>query len=385
MRCTLIVLDSLGVGAMPDAADWGDAGADTLGHILSSVKDVQLPNLTAMGLGNLHPASGLPTVAAPTAAYGRAAIASNGKDTIAGHWEIAGVPVTERFSEYPEGFPRLVMDSFSALIGRGYLGNVKASGTEILERLGAQHLATGEPIIYTSADSVFQIAAHEDVVPLDDLYDWCEDAFRIVSKWGVARVIARPFTGKPGSFTRTPNRRDFAVRPPSPTVVDLLKAAGEPTTSVGKVKSIFGDRGFTQAVKADDNEGLMRVTLDQLDKQHKGLIFTNLVDFDMKYGHRRDPVGYARALEAFDRRIPQLLDRMGRRDLLLFTADHGCDPTFPGSDHTREYVPILAWHRDAQRRDLGTRATMADIGATIAHWFELPERTAAGTSFLQVM
>lgn len=385
MRATLIVLDSLGVGAMPDAAAWGDEGADTLGHIAQSVGGLTLPHLEAFGLANIRPVLGLTPPARPRAAYGKAAIASRGKDTIAGHWEIAGVPVEEPFTYYPEGFPPTVMDAFTRLIGRPALGNVAASGTEIIERLGAEHLATGYPIVYTSADSVFQIAAHEEVVDLDTLYDWCEDAFRIVSQWGVARVIARPFVGPPGAFVRTPNRRDYAVRPPRPTVVDLLKAAGEPTTSIGKVKSIFGDRGFTQQVKGDDNEALCRKLLDQLDTQHKGLIFVNLVDFDMKYGHRRDPAGYAQALVAFDRRLPMILDRLGRRDLLILTADHGCDPTFRGSDHTREYVPILAWHREAHGRDLGTRPTMADIGATLAHWFELDERPTSGTSFLPVM
>ncbi|HJN76768.1 MAG TPA: phosphopentomutase [Myxococcota bacterium] len=381
MRCTLIVLDSVGVGAMPDAEAWGDAGSDTLGHVAEAVGGLSLPNLERLGLGNIRAVQGLTPARQPAAGYGKAAIASAGKDTISGHWEMAGVPVLERFKEYPEGFPAEIIEPFIAEIGRGILGNYSASGTVIIEELGAEHVASGEPIVYTSGDSVFQVAAHEDVVDIDTLYDWCEDAYRIVSPFGVARVIARPFVGEPGAFVRTGNRRDFARRPPDQTVVDNLKAAGWITTSVGKVKSIFGDRGFTKSLKASDNEGVTRATLDVLDTQHRGLVFANLVDFDMLYGHRRDPEGYAGALTAFDKRVPHILDRMGRRDLLIFTADHGCDPTHTGTDHTREYVPILAWHRDGNGNDIGTRSTMADIAATIADWFEVPA-TATGESFL---
>ena len=381
MRCTLIVLDSVGVGAMPDAEAWGDAGCDTLGHVADAVGGLSLPNLQRLGLANIRPVKGLTPPKKPAAGFGKAAIASDGKDTISGHWEMAGVPVEERFMEYPDGFPGEIIDPFVAEIGRGILGNYAASGTVVIEELGAEHIATGKPIIYTSSDSVFQIAAHEDIVDVDTLYDWCEDAYRIVSAFGVARVIARPFVGEPGAFVRTGNRRDFARRPPKRTVVDILKAADWATTSVGKVKSIFGDRGFTDAVKAPHNEEITRATLDLLDTQHKGLIFANLVDFDMLYGHRRNPEGYADALVSFDKKIPHILDRMGRRDLLIFTADHGCDPTHPGSDHTREYVPILAWHRDGHGNDIGTRSTMADIGATIANWFEV-DAPPTGESFL---
>ncbi len=381
MRCTVVVLDSVGVGAMPDAESWGDAGSNTLGHVAEAAGGLDLPNLERLGLGNILPLLGVPPAKRPMAAFGKCAIASDGKDTIAGHWEIAGVRVEERFQEYPQGFPPEIIEPFKQAVGRDILGNIPASGTVIIEDLGPEHVATGKPIVYTSADSVFQIAAHEDVVDIETLYDWCEDAYRIVSPFGVARVIARPFSGEAGAYVRTGNRRDFARRPPLPTVIDQIKAAGFPTTSIGKVKSIFGDRGFTDSVKAPHNEEISRALLDQLDKQRRGLIFANLVDFDMLYGHRRNPLGYAQALVEFDKRVAQIMERMGRRDLLLFTADHGCDPTHPGSDHTREYVPILAWQRDAHGNDLGTRATMADIGATIAEWFELsPPPT--GTSFL---
>jgi phosphopentomutase len=261
-----------------------------------------------------------------------------------------------------------MMAEFEQKTGYGYLGNIAASGTEIIERLGAEHLATQKLIVYTSADSVFQIAAHESVVPLETLYRICEIAFSLVVPLGVARVIARPFTGELGHFVRSQNRRDFALCPPRDTLMDVLMRAGIPTTSIGKVKDIFGGRGFSEAVKAGDNAAITEATLRQLDKQKEGFLFSNLVDFDMKYGHRRDPVGYARALEEFDQRLPELLQRMTPDDLLILTADHGNDPTFPGSDHTREYVPVLAYAPACPPQDLGQRPTLADIGATVAHW-----------------
>lgn len=367
MRATLIVLDSLGVGAMPDAADWGDAGADTLGHIDETV-GLSIPNLRAMGLGNIRPLRNVPAVAAPTASFGHLATAGQGKDTIAGHWELAACKVDQRFIMFPDGFPAEMMAEFEQKTGYGYLGNIAASGTEIIERLGAEHLATQKLIVYTSADSVFQIAAHESVVPLETLYRICEIAFSLVVPLGVARVIARPFTGELGHFVRSQNRRDFALCPPRDTLMDVLMRAGIPTTSIGKVKDIFGGRGFSEAVKAGDNAAITEATLRQLDKQKDGFLFSNLVDFDMKYGHRRDPVGYARALEEFDQRLPELLQRMTPDDLLILTADHGNDPTFPGSDHTREYVPVLAYAPACPAQDLGRRPTLADIGATVAHW-----------------
>jgi len=384
-RATILVLDSLGVGCLPDAAEWGDAGADTLGHILDTVGPLHLPNLRAMGLGNIlllgGPArSELEPVAQPTATWGRAMTASQGKDTISGHWEIAGVPVEERFLEVP-CFGRDILDPFEAFVGREALGNKRASGTVIIEELGAEHMATGRPIVYTSGDSVFQVAAHEEIVPVDTLYSWCEEAFRIVAPRGIARVIARPFVGQPGAFVRTGNRRDIACEPPQRTVVDMLHETGADTVSVGKIKSIFGDRGFSHAIKAPHNPEIMDATLAALDEHANGLIFVNFVDFDMLFGHRRNPQGYAAALIELDRRLPEVLERLGPDDLLMLTADHGCDPTWRGSDHTREYTPILAWRRNGQGLPLGTRPTMADIGATVAeHLGIAPPPT--GTSFL---
>ncbi len=379
-RVTLIVADSLGVGEMPDAAAWGDAGADTLGHIaafrLAEGRPLHVPNLARLGLASIRPVAGV-TPDRVEGAYGKMAIAGAGKDTIAGHWELAGCRVEQRFDVYYDGFPAALMDAFVARTGSRWLGNVAASGTEIIERLGAEHLATGTPIVYTSADSVFQIAAHEDILPVPALWKLCQEAFEVVKPWGVARVIARPFVGTPGAFVRTEARRDFALQPPRDTLMDRLLGKGVATTSIGKIQSIYGDRGFSRAVKAGNNATITQAVLDTLADQPAGLIFANLVDFDMLYGHRRDPGGYAAALEAFDARVPELLDRMGPEDLLLITADHGNDPTFPGSDHTREYVPLLAWRRGGAAVDLGTRATLADCGATAGAWLGVacPEGT----------
>lgn len=391
-RVTLIVADSLGVGEMPDAAEWGDTGADTLGHIaghrVASGRPLSIPHLARLGLASIRPVPGVSPPPRVDAAFGRMATAGAGKDTIAGHWELAGCKVDERFQTYYDGFPAALMEAFVARTGAlsktpGWLGNVAASGTEIIERLGAEHVATGKVIVYTSADSVFQVAAHEDVLPVADLWRLCKEAFEVVRAWGIARVIARPFVGVPGAYVRTENRRDFALEPPRDTLMDRLLAAGIPTTSIGKIQSIYGDRGFSHAVKAGNNATITQAILDTLDTQPDGLIFANLVDFDMLYGHRRDPVGYARALEALDERLPELLARLGPDDLLLLTADHGNDPTFPGSDHTREYVPILAWRQGGRGVDLGTRATLADCGATAAAWLGVvcPE----GQSFAEAL
>ncbi|MFZ5481937.1 MAG: phosphopentomutase [Myxococcota bacterium] len=361
---------------MPDAEAWGDAGADTLGHI-AETQDLRIPNLAALGLASIRPLRGVPAAASPTGAYGKLAIAGAGKDTIAGHWEIAGVRVSERFDVFYEGFPAKLMAEYEAATGEGWLGNVPASGTQIIQELGEQHVRTRKPIVYTSADSVFQIAAHEEVIPVKRLHEICRQAFDVVKRWGVARVIARPFVGTPGAYVRTENRRDFALQPPRDTVMDKLLAKGVPTVSVGKIQSIYGDRGFSRAIKAGNNATITQATIDALDGE--GLVFANLVDFDMLYGHRRDPAGYARALEALDARIPEILDRLGPDDLFLLCADHGNDPTFPGTDHTREYVPVLAWRRGGKGGDLGTRDTLADVGATVAEWLgvEIDE----GTSF----
>ncbi len=380
-RATILVLDSLGVGAMPDAAEWGDAGSDTLGHILASQGPLHLPNLRRLGLGNVKPELG--PVQTPVAAWGRAMTASRGKDTISGHWEIAGVPVTERFLEVPFFDPEIV-GLFEEVVGKRILGNKRASGTVILDELGPEHMETGRPIVYTSADSVFQVAAHEDVVDVPTLYRWCEAAFDIVAPRGIARVIARPFEGQPGAFVRTGNRRDIACKPPLDTLCDIVHAAGQDTVSVGKIASIFGDRGFSHRFKAPHNPEILEATLQALDHHSQGLIFVNFVDFDMLFGHRRDPSGYAQALVDLDARLPEVLERMGPEDLLILTADHGCDPTWPGSDHTREYTPVLAFRTHGRASALGTRDTMADIGATIAQHLGVTA-PPTGTSFLDAV
>ncbi len=381
-RVVLLVADSVGVGAMPDAADWGDAGANTLLHILETGLPA-LPNLSAMGLGNVCAGPGLPAVDAPVASFGRMATSGAGKDTIAGHWELAGVRVAEPFATYLDAFPPELLEAFVAETGHGWLGNEVASGTEVIARLGEGHVRTGKPIVYTSSDSVLQVAAHEDVIPVAELHALCAKAFQVARRWGIARVIARPFVGTPGAYVRTESRKDIALPPPRPTLADRCADAGLPTISIGKVASIFGERGFSRQVKAGNNGTIFQALLDVLDEGGAGLIFPNLVDFDMLYGHRRDPLGYARALEAMDARLPELLARLGPDDLLLVTADHGNDPTFRGTDHTREYVPILAYRKGVVGFDLGTRATLADAGATAAAW--LGVAYDEGTPFSQVI
>jgi phosphopentomutase len=381
MRAIIVVLDSVGVGAMPDAAGWGDAGADTLGHCAAAVGGLSLPHLQRLGLGNIHPVAGVEPVTAPQGAWGTCLLAAPGKDSVTGHWELAGCVRTEPFGFFHQGFPPAIMDPFHAAIGRGSLGNYAASGTVIIDDLGAEHLATGLPIVYTSADSVFQVAAHEEVIPLAELYRLCELAFEIVKPFQVARVIARPFLGRPGAFRRTENRRDFALEPDTDTVLDRLVARGLPVVSVGKVKSLYGGRGFTEAVKAGNNAAVVEGVLDRLTVQEEGLIFANLVDFDMLWGHRRDPVGYAEGLSAFDRRLPEILAALRPGDLLLITADHGNDPCHGGSDHTRERVPVLGWRPGFGGVALGERRTLADVGATVAEHLGVGP-LPAGESFL---
>ena len=383
-RAVIIVLDSVGVGAMPDAAAWGDAGSDTLGHCAAAAGGLSLPNLQALGLGNLHPVQGVEPVPQPVASWGRATLASPGKDSVTGHWEMAGLVRSVPFGFFHSGFPPVIMDAFHSAVGRGSLGNVAASGTVIIEQLGAEHMATGLPIVYTSADSVFQIAAHEAVIPLPQLYAMCEAAFEIVAPHQVARVIARPFVGQPGAFQRTENRKDFALQPDADTVLDLLVAAGRSVTSVGKVKSLYGGRGFSRAVKATNNQAVVDATLKVLSEQPDGLVFANLVDFDMLWGHRRDPQGYARGLEAFDLRLPELLAALRPDDLMILTADHGNDPCHPGSDHTREYVPILAVRPGRPGCDLELRGSLADVGASVADHLGVGP-LASGRSFLDRM
>ncbi len=381
-RMVLIVLDSVGIGEMPDAAAWGDAGSDTLGHVLES-QHPRLPNLQKLGLGNIRPLPCLPPAENPAASFGKAAIFSQGKDTTVGHWEMTGIYTPSPFPTYPHGFPPRIIGPFEKAAGRKVLGNKTASGTEIIMELGPEHMRTGNPIVYTSADSVFQIAAHEGVISLEELYGMCRVARELLAGPDrVARVIARPFVGPPGSFVRTGNRKDFAIPPPEDTLLDRLKARGLASIGVGKIASIFDYRGLTSILEAHSNGEALDQTIRALSGAPEGLLFTNLVDFDMLWGHRNDPKGYARCLEEFDARLPELQSALGEEDCLVISADHGCDPTTASTDHSREYVPILVFGRSLLGGvNLGTRPTMADIGQTIAENFGLA--LPIGTSFLK--
>jgi phosphopentomutase len=380
-RVIWIVLDSVGIGEMPDAAQYGDAGSDTLGHIAQSRK-LHLNNLCRLGLGNIRPLERLPPEAEPIGAYGRCALASPGKDTTTGHWEMAGIHLAKPFPVYPNGFPPEVMDEFERRIGRATLGNKAASGTEIIEELGEEHMRTGSPIVYTSADSVFQVAAHEEVIPLFELYKICETAREILrAKHEVGRVIARPFLGVPGAFTRTPNRHDYAVPPPKGMLLDQLHARGVEVFAVGKIFDVFQGRGIRDYETTKSNADGMEKTLHAMDSLLSGMIFVNLVDFDQLYGHRNDVEGYARALEAVDDWLPSLEARLRPDDLVILTADHGCDPTTKSTDHSREYVPLLVHGPRAKAGvNLGTRKTLSDIGQTVAENFGTS--IATGESFL---
>src|SRR6266480_4581985 len=382
-RITLIVLDGAGIGAMPDAPEWGDAGSDTFGHICES-RQLSLPNLSSLGLGNIRPLSGVAKIEKPRGSYGKCALRSNGKDTTTGHWEMAGIILERAFPTYPHGFPQTIIDQFiKATRVPGILGNFPASGTEIIKDLGEEHIKTGKPIVYTSGDSVFQIATHEKVIELERLYEICEIARDILrGEHEVGRVIARPFLGEPGSFYRTENRHDYAVPPPRENLLPILSENGLDVISIGKIASIYDSQGVTQDLTAKNNEQSIDQTIKALKDDTRGLIFSNLVDFDMLYGHRRDTEGYARALEHFDSRWPEIEAAMGDGDLLMITADHGNDPTYPGTDHTREYAPLIAFGRTARRAvNLGTRESLSDIGQTIAENFALG--LSAGQSFLR--
>src|SRR6185369_243805 len=382
-RICLMVLDSAGIGEMPDAADWGDAGADTIGHILES-RSVAMPNLQKLGLGNIRTLVGLPSIDSPIGSYGKCTLKSNGKDTTTGHWEMAGIILKKAFPTFPQGFPPRIIDRFVANAEvPGVLGNYPASGTEIIKELGEEHVRTGKPIVYTSADSVFQIAAHEEVIPVERLYEMCEIARKILDgEDKVGRVIARPFLGKTAAdFKRTENRHDYAVPPPSANLLPMLKDAGLDVVCIGKIASIYDSVGVTEDLTAKNNDQAIDQTINALRADSRGLIFSNLVDFDMLYGHRRDPEGYAKALEHFDGRLPEIFSAMRDDDLLILTADHGNDPTAPGSDHTREYALLLVYGRSARPGvDLGTRQSLSDIGQTIAQNFDLQLRD--GVSFL---
>jgi len=383
-RITLIVLDGAGIGEMPDAADWGDAGSDTFGHIMES-RQLRLSNLQRYGLANIRPLQGLPSLEHAEGSYGRCALRSNGKDTTTGHWEMAGVWLDRAFPVYKNGFPKELIEEFEKLIGRKTIGNKPASGTEIIKELGEEHVRTGKPIVYTSGDSVFQIATHEDIVPITELYRMCEIARKLlVGPHRVGRVIARPFTGTLGNFVRTTRRHDYAVDPPKPMLMDVLAECKVRVFGIGKIHDIYNGRGVEEYVTTKGNaDGMEKLTAAVGDRK-SGLVFANLVDFDMLYGHRKDVEGFAKSLEEFDRMLGDFLPLLSLSDLLMITADHGCDPDprWPTTDHSREYVPILAYsNASGAGVNLGVRDTLADMGQTIAENFgtEIPH----GTSFLR--
>ncbi len=380
-RVVLIVLDSVGAGSLPDASEYGDEGASTLSHVAEACGGLNLPRLQELGLGNIIPIRGVPPNPTPTAAFGKMAEASKGKDTIAGHWELMGIVLERAFSLFPHGFPVEMIAEFVSRTGAGgILGNKPASGTEIIRELGEEHVRTAFPIVYTSGDSVFQIAAHEEVIPLDRLYGMCIQARRICDKHQIGRVIARPFIGRAGAFTRTVNRRDFPMLPPRETVLDLLKQGGWPVVGIGKIDNIFADRGISRSVHTNGNSDGMKRLASELAATSGGLIFMNLVDFDMAYGHRNDVPGDAGALEAFDAGLGTLLAGLRETDVLIISADHGRDPTYPGTDHTREYVPLLVYGRRVRPVDLGVRSSFCDVGASILEMFGI-DRTLPGRSF----
>ena len=396
MRAAIVIMDSLGVGELPDAARYSDAGTDTLGHILDNYP-LDIPNLRHLGIGNIEKpddpsglvAGGRLAVDDSRGVYGRLAEKSAGKDTITGHWEIAGIETKEPFKTYHNGFPQELMDEFERRTGRGYLGNCVASGTEIIEELGDEHEATGKVIVYTSADSVFQIAANTDVVPLEELYRICGIARELlVGEYSCGRVIARPYVkDADGKRTRTADRHDYAVSPPSDTMLDVISGAGQTVYAIGKIRDIFNGKGITDAVHTESNDDGITKTIEALNKDFDGLIITNLVDFDSKFGHRRDPAGYGRAIEEFDRRLPEIQAALKDDDILIITADHGNDPIHTGFDHTREYIFCLMCGKPLREGvDLGTRSTFADIGATVVDYLTGRKgATEIGASFLNLI
>ena len=382
-KVVLVVLDSVGIGELPDAELYGDKGSNTLGNIAKHVKGFSIPNLEALGIGSIEGVENLIKCENPEGIYGRCSELSKGKDTITGHWEMAGVILETPLQTYPNGFPKEIMDEFEAKIGRKTLGNVVASGTAIIEELGEEHIRTGYPIIYTSADSVFQIAANEDIIPLEDLYKMCQIAREmLVGDKMVGRVIARPFKGmKKGEFVRTANRHDYALEPFNKTALEYVSEAGLPMAAVGKIKDIFTGKGVTESVSIKDNMDGVDKTIQMMKSHSNGFIFTNLVDFDMKFGHRNDVEGYAKALEEFDDRLPEIKEALGNNDVLIITADHGCDPTTDGTDHSREYVPVLVYGKNLKEDiNLGTRNGFCDMGKTILDLLDI-ENDLVGKSF----
>ncbi|OHC02647.1 MAG: phosphopentomutase, partial [Planctomycetes bacterium RIFCSPLOWO2_12_FULL_50_35] len=367
-RVVIVILDSLGAGELPDASLFGDEGSNTLGNTARAVGGLKLPNLEAMGLGKIIPIEGLRDDITPRAFYGKMTEVSGAKDTTTGHWEITGIVTAKPFPTYPNGFPGEIIEKFTKAIGRPVLGNKPASGTEIIKELGEEHIRTGNPIVYTSADSVFQIAACETVIPVEELYEMCNTARRILTgRHNVGRVIARPFVVSGRQYIRTERRRDFSVTPPEPTLLDIARESGLDVIGVGKIGDIFAHRGLTQEIHTGNNREGIDQTIRCIKKDSRGIIFTNLIDFDMKYGHRNDPEGYAGCLEEFDKRLTEMLDALKDDDILSITADHGCDPTTPSTDHSREYVPLLVYGKVLGRaRSLGIRQGFSDLGATIA-------------------
>jgi phosphopentomutase len=382
-RVTVVVLDGVGVGALPDAADFGDEGSNSVGNTARVVGGLALPNMGLLGLGNLTDVMGVPPVGETIGAYGRMAEVSAGKDSTTGHWELTGVVSPKPLPTYPNGFPEELIEEYERRIGRKTLGNVAISGTVIIDQLGAEHMRTGSPIVYTSADSVFQVAAHEEIIPLPELYRICIIAREMLTgEHAVGRVIARPFVGQPGSFTRTQNRRDFSLVPPKPTLLDRLVAAGYQVVGVGKVDDLFAKRGLTVCYHTVDNLVATEKVIELLGEDSEGLILANLIEFDMLFGHRNNPEAYGRALEAFDSRLPRMMEAMKPGDVLFIVADHGNDPTTPSTDHSREYVPLLAYgERVRPGVNLGTRESFADLGATIAELLGI-EPLPDGTSFV---
>lgn len=384
-RICLFVLDSVGIGELPDASAFGDAGAHTLGHIASSVPSFSVPNLQRLGLGNIAPLNHVPPSDKPAAYFGKMAEVSAGKDTMTGHWELMGLKITTPFRTFPEGFPAELIREFEEKTIRKVIGNKPASGTEILEELGDEQIKSGAWIVYTSADSVFQIAAHEEVIPLEELYRACEIARELTlrEEYAVGRVIARPYVGNPGAFQRTPGRHDYALKPPGPTVMNRIKDAGLDCIAIGKINDIYSGEGVTKVIHTKSNLDGIEQTIGVLKTDFRGLTFTNLVDFDSLYGHRRDAVGYGKALMEFDAKLPDILAEIGSGDLLILTADHGNDPVHTGTDHTREYVPLLVYSPSLKSpSSLGIRGTFSDLGATIAEQFGVGP-IEHGTSFLQ--
>ncbi|OPJ56966.1 phosphopentomutase [Alkalithermobacter paradoxus] len=385
-RAVVIVMDSIGIGELPDSEKFGDKGVNTLGNIIKSSKDIKIPNLIKLGIGNIDGFDAIESIDSPIGAFGKCAEVSQGKDTTTGHWEMVGLLVESPFKTFPDGFPTEIIQEFERKTGRKVIGNKPASGTAILDELGKEHMETGNVIVYTSADSVFQIAAHEEVVPLDELYEMCKIARdMLMGDNAVARVIARPFVGEEGNFTRTSNRRDFSLDPYDATILNNIKDAGLDVIGVGKIEDIFNGNGITEAVHTKDNMDGINKTIEYINKDNKGLIFTNLVDFDSKYGHRRDVEGYKKAIEELDSKIPEIIDSLKEDDILILTADHGNDPTYKGTDHTREYVPVLVYGKGVKAgANIGIRKSFADIGATVTDILNV-KMPKAGESFKNII